>query len=311
MPELRDRQIRLVHELMYQIKVEEVMTTEVVSFPADATFREIQKCMKEKRFSGTPIVQNGDVVGMVSIDDIITAFDNGWIDEPVEKHMTHDVVNVPQNYSVIAASNIFNKYRFGRLPVVKDARSKQLVGLVTFSDILSHLLLAVNKIAERVERQETQITGAVKHTEDLLKFELAPDNFELAGIAATTIKKKLKERGFLPALLRRIAVICYEAEMNVIIHSLGGYIELHINEDSVEIHVVDEGPGIPDIERAMEEGFTTANEKIRALGFGAGMGISNMKKCADTFEMHSSMETGTELKAVVFVNGNRENAAGR
>jgi anti-sigma regulatory factor (Ser/Thr protein kinase) len=106
--------------------------------------------------------------------------------------------------------------------------------------------------------------------------------------------------------VRRIAVICYEAEMNVIIHSLGGYIEVRILGDRVVISVVDEGPGIPDIEKAMQPGFTTANEKIRALGFGAGMGLSNMKRCADQFSVRSSMETGTEVEAVVFVGAKPE-----
>jgi anti-sigma regulatory factor (Ser/Thr protein kinase) len=100
-------------------------------------------------------------------------------------------------------------------------------------------------------------------------------------------------------LVRRIAVICYEAEMNVILHSLGGYMDVEMLPDRVRIRVVDEGPGIPDIEKAMQPGYTTANEKIRALGFGAGMGLPNIKRCADDFSISSSMETGTELEATV------------
>src|SRR5665811_2314083 len=96
--ELRERQIRLVHELMYQIKVQEVMTRDVVCFPSTATFRQIQLCMKEKRFSGTPIVDNGELLGMVSIHDVLTAFDKGWIDAPVATYMTREVVTVPQKY---------------------------------------------------------------------------------------------------------------------------------------------------------------------------------------------------------------------
>ena len=275
------------------------MTTDVVCFSPDTTFRAIQLCMKEKRFSGTPIVKNEDLVGMVSIDDIITAFDKGWIDDPVALHMTGDVVTVPQNYSVIAASNIFGKYRYGRLPVVSAPNSRRLVGILTFGDILSHLLLEVNSIAERVEEQETTVAKTLEHASKTLSFELEPDNFDLAGAASTTIKKHLKSFGIPAPILRRIAVICYEAEMNVIIHSLGGHMEVNVEEKQVRIRVVDEGPGIPDLDAALQPGFTTANEKIRALGFGAGMGLSNMKRCADDFTVDSSMENGTVVEAVV------------
>lgn len=299
MADFRERQIRLVHELMYQIKVQEVMTRDVTCFEPTNTFREIQRCMKEKRFSGTPIVEKGELVGMVSIDDIISAFDGGYIDDPVRAYMTQEVATIPQSYSVIAASNLFNKHRYGRLPVVETPRSKHLVGLLTFSDILSHLLLAMNSIAERVERQEHSLAEVAKQAKDTLRFELAPDDFDLAGMASTTVKKHLKKAGLRPDVLRRIAIICYEAEINVIIHSLGGFMEVRLLPDCVTIEVVDEGPGIPDLEKAMEAGYTTANEKIRSLGFGAGMGIVNMKRCADDFKIISSMETGTIVQATV------------
>ncbi len=315
MAELKERQIKLVHELMYQIKIREVMNKKVISFPPSATFREIQLCMKEKRFSGTPIVIDGKIVGMVSIDDIITAFDKGYIDQSVEKFMIKKVVSIPENYSLIAATNIFKKYRYGRLPVVSAPGSDQLVGILTYGDILSHLLVEVNTIAENFESQEKITLSTVKDTERSFHFELEHDNFDLAGVASTTIKKQLTNLGVNPGIVRRIAVICYEAEINVIIHSMGGYMDVQVFDNKVRIYVCDEGPGIPDIEKAMQPGFTTANEKIRALGFGAGLGLSNMKRCADKFHIRSSMETGTEIEAIVFLDPshydeNKENNKG-
>jgi CBS domain-containing protein/anti-sigma regulatory factor (Ser/Thr protein kinase) len=301
MTELRERQIRLVHELMYQIKVREAMTAPVVCFPSTTTFREIQLCMKQKRFSGTPIVDNDELLGIVSIDDIITAFDRGRMDEPVGRYMSRNVMTIPQNYSVIAASNLFEQYHFGRLPVVEAPNSKKVVGILTHGDIMSHLVMAINAIAERFEDAEGKASHLAPSAKNRWRFELAPDNFDLAGTASAAVKKYLREAGVEPALLRRIAVICYEAEMNVIIHSLGGYLEAQLMEDRVRILVVDEGPGIPDVEKALTPGFTTANEKIRALGFGAGMGLSNIKRCADQFTLRSSMETGTEVEAVVLL----------
>jgi anti-sigma regulatory factor (Ser/Thr protein kinase) len=215
--------------------------------------------------------------------------------------MARNVITVPQNYSVIAASNIFEKFHYGRLPVVDAAQSRKVVGVLTNSDILSHLLMAVNSIAERFEREESASGNILRRPTDTLRFELVPDNFDLAGLASTAVKKHLQTCGVNPAILRRIAVICYEAEMNVIIHSMGGYMEVQLLTDRVRILVVDEGPGIPDVEKAMEPGYTTANEKIRALGFGAGIGLSNMKRCADQFSVRSSMESGTEVEAVVYL----------
>ncbi|HBC86246.1 MAG TPA: histidine kinase [Lentisphaeria bacterium] len=299
MAELKDRQIRLVHELMYQIKVHQVMNRNVVSLPSTATMREVQLCMKEKKFSGVPIVDNGNLAGIISIDDIITAFDHGYIEDQVGKHMTKNVMTIPQNYSVITATNIFKKYHFGRIPVVKAAGTQELVGIVTYGDILSHLLMQVNAIAEHFETIET-LSKRDQSQGNVYRFEIVQDNFDLAGVASTTIKKYLQDRKILPDIVRRIAIICYEAEMNVIIHSLGGYMEVQIQDDLVKIVIVDEGPGIPDLEKAMEPGFTTANEKIRSLGFGAGLGLPNMKSCADKFSIRSSMETGTEIEAIVY-----------
>lgn len=297
---IKDRQIRLFHELMYEIKVGEVMTKQVTTFSPGTTFREIQLCMKDKRYSGVPIVDNGNLVGLVSIDDIITAFDFGYIDQPVGEKMSRNLVTVPQNHSVIVASNIFTKHRFGRLPVIAENGSSKLVGIVTYSDILTHLLMKVNAIAEEFEAIEKHKESIAGKSADKLHFELEHDNFDLAGIASTHIKKHLQSYGLDPKVIRRIAVICYEAEINVIIHSFGGFIETHIQPDRVTINVVDEGPGIPDVSRAMEPGFTTANEKIRALGFGAGLGLPNMKQYADEFSITSSMDTGTEITAVVY-----------
>lgn len=294
---------------MYHIKVAEAMTTDPVSFSPTATFREIQLRMKKRRFSGTPIVEEGALVGMVSIDDIISAFDNGWIDQPVRDHMTSDLVTVPQSYSIIAASNIFGKHRYGRLPVVEAPGSSKLVGILTFSDILSHLLVKMNTIAERVEEQERSLNLLNQGASDSLHFELTPDNFDLAGTASTSVKKHLKERGVSAKLARRLAVACYEAEMNVILHSLGGSLDLHILDDRLRVVVCDEGPGIPNVVEALDAGYTTANEKIRALGFGAGMGLSNIKRSADRFTIRSTMDSGTEIVVDIFLDSGEYRSA--
>lgn len=119
------------------------------------------------------------------------------------------------------------------------------------------------------------------------------DDYANAGKVSTQIKKILKELGVPPEVLRRMAIACYEAEINMIIHSYGGIIKLSIG-DQISFVFKDTGPGIPDIQMAMQPGYSTADDKARELGFGAGMGLANIKKVSDEFDIESSVE-GTTL----------------
>ena len=127
------------------------------------------------------------------------------------------------------------------------------------------------------------------------------DGTELVAIgeASTKIKAVLKELGIPSTLVRRASIIAYEAEMNLVIHGGGGSMKLEVSSDSIKIWAIDSGPGIPDIERAMTEGFSTASEKIREMGFGAGMGLPNIKRNADDLNLKSEVGKGTTLMALV------------
>lgn len=125
--------------------------------------------------------------------------------------------------------------------------------------------------------------------------EIVTDNFDLAGKASSSIKRVLKSLGIPPRLVRRIAIISYEAEINIIIHSKGGKMILEIYDDRIRIKAQDRGPGIENIELALSEGFSTADQKARELGFGAGMGLPNIRKNADGFNIESSSE-GTNIE---------------
>lgn len=122
----------------------------------------------------------------------------------------------------------------------------------------------------------------------------------IAGAASNNIKNTLKMLGVNSAICRRAAIITYEAEMNLVIHSGGGILKAVISEDHLEICARDEGPGIPDIDKAMTEGYTTASDHAREMGFGAGMGLPNIKRNSDKFEINSTPGKGTTLKCVVF-----------
>ena len=123
-----------------------------------------------------------------------------------------------------------------------------------------------------------------------------------AGSASNNIKNTLKMLGIQSEVCRRAAVIAYEAEINLVIHANGGILKAVISEDRLEITAKDEGPGIPDIEQAMTEGYTTASNQAREMGFGAGMGLPNIKRNSDLFEIESVPGAGTVLRSTVFFN---------
>ena len=129
-----------------------------------------------------------------------------------------------------------------------------------------------------------------------IKYMIAKNDFSKAGAAASNIKKTLRKLGISTDVIKRVAVAAYETEMNVIIHSHGGIMYLNIDVEKVTIIAEDKGPGIEDIEMAMKEGYSTATSQIRELGFGAGMGLPNIKRCADNFEIKSSLENSTIIK---------------
>ena len=138
---------------------------------------------------------------------------------------------------------------------------------------------------------------------DLIKytFEVEKDDFDRAGEASSSIKKILRQLGIDAAIIRRIAIATYEAEINIVIHSLGGEIDLEVDPSSIKITAADKGPGIPNIDLAMQEGYSTASDKVREMGFGAGMGLPNMKKCSDEFQVKSELGKGTTITMIMSI----------
>lgn len=134
------------------------------------------------------------------------------------------------------------------------------------------------------------------------KFNIEGGDFARAGNASSQIKKILKQLNIETALIKRTVVALYEAEMNVVAHAYKGIIQVDIETDKVFIRIQDEGPGIVDIRLAMQEGFSTASPKVREMGFGAGMGLPNIKKNADKFEITSQVGLGTCLEITTYIN---------
>ena len=126
-------------------------------------------------------------------------------------------------------------------------------------------------------------------------FDVDGENFTSAGEASVMVKKKLRQLGLPPEVIRRVSIAMYEGEINMVIHADGGYADVTVTDDEVIIVLADRGPGIPDVSLAMQEGFSTARDNIRALGFGAGMGLPNMKKYTDSMEIETEVGVGTTI----------------
>ena len=132
-----------------------------------------------------------------------------------------------------------------------------------------------------------------------LQYEIEGGNFSKAGFASSEIKKVLKQLNVDAKTIKRIVVSSYEAEVNIVAHAYRGKISARIDNEKIELFYDDEGPGIPDIEQAMQAGFSTASPEVREMGFGAGMGLPNIKNNADELEITSEVGKGTQLKITI------------
>lgn len=130
-------------------------------------------------------------------------------------------------------------------------------------------------------------------------YTISPDDFTRAGEASSDVKSKLKKMGVTPEAVRKAAIAMYEGEINMVIHAKGGEITVQISTERIEMVLEDVGPGIPDIDLAMQAGYSTAPDAVRSLGFGAGMGLPNMKKYSDEMEIHTVIGEGTTIRMVV------------
>jgi len=134
----------------------------------------------------------------------------------------------------------------------------------------------------------------------VFRFDVDGDDFTSAGQASVQVKKNLRQLGIDSEIIRRVSIAMYEGEINMVIHAGGGVAEVRVDENCIEIVLDDKGPGIKDINKAMQEGYSTAPDEIRSLGFGAGMGLPNMKKHTDSLEIESTVGVGTKIVMKVY-----------
>ena len=133
----------------------------------------------------------------------------------------------------------------------------------------------------------------------VLNYTISPDDFTRAGEASSDVKSKLKQIGISPEAVRKVAIAMYEGEINMVIHAKGGEVTVEISPVAVKMILDDVGPGIPDVDMAMQAGYSTAPDEVRSLGFGAGMGLPNMKKYTDEMKIETELGVGTTITMIV------------
>jgi CBS domain-containing protein/anti-sigma regulatory factor (Ser/Thr protein kinase) len=299
-----DKRISKVQELVYEIRVGDVMRDDVITVGPNSMMSELGKILREKRISGTPVVDRRKLMGIISIDDFIRWLSEREDDCPVARKMTKDVQTLYPDEPLVHAVNRFEKFGYGRFPVV-DRDSLRLRGIITRGAIVAGLLkkLDIDHFEEeQVNRQRMRhLVGDIfaDKIAFFFQYNVAGHDFNRAGESASRLKRTLKRLGVDPQVVRRVAIATYEAEMNLIIYTDGGRIRVRVEPDEILVRVEDSGPGIPDIEKALRPGYSTAPEWVRELGFGAGMGLDNIRKCASRMGLRSRVGKGTQLRIYV------------
>jgi CBS domain-containing protein/anti-sigma regulatory factor (Ser/Thr protein kinase) len=292
-----------IQELGYELKIEEAMTSDIVTVEPDNTMIDVRKILKEKRISGLPVVDNNKLVGMISLENFIKCIMNGGIDNRVKDNMSTDIKYVFNDEPLVTAISKFERLGYGRFPVL-ERNTRKLIGIITKGDIIKCLL---KKLEIDYESEEISMYRASHIFEDIksdrtaiiLKYKIVGGNYNIAGEQSGYLKINLLRLGISPKISRRVVIAACEAEMNIIIFTKGGEIIACVDDDKIKVNAVDKGPGIPDIEKAMQPGFSTAPDWVRDMGFGAGMGLDNIKNCSDEMKIDSVVGKGTNLEFTV------------
>ena len=298
------RRISVAQVLVYELRVRDAMSKPPITAAPTDTLRAVQNLMKARRISGVPISDGDKLLGLISIEDIIRALDKGYIDDCVQQHMTRKVITLRDHFSLVRAVAEFDRHEFGRFPVLDG--NDRLVGVLTRGDITGCLMQHLERRAEEALAHEAALRAerVANDTADrvVIRARVRTGDYDSAGKLSQRMRQVLRERGVASEVRRRAAVVAFEVETNIIIHSLGGEITATIDPAKVCIEAVDVGPGIENVEQAMQEGWSTAGRLPRELGFGAGMGLPNIKRCSDSLEIKSDNKHGTRLRSEIHLH---------
>jgi len=298
-------EINRVEELSYDLKVRDVMTAALKTASPDMPLSRVLEILRLNRISGLLVVENEQLVGVLSLEDIVRALQKNELTAPTSRYMTRDVVTVASYDSIVKAISTFTEKQLGRLPVIDE--NHNLVGMITKGDITRGILVALQKDYKTEEVRRYRASHLFEdiiseRTTLVLRYTIKAGDFTQGGKASSYIKRALLRLGADPQITRRCCIAVYEAEMNLIIHSTnGGILKLEVEPHRISMSATDEGPGIPDTEQVFEPGYSTATEQVREMGFGAGMGLVNMKRCVDEIKLESTVGKGSRLVMRIFI----------
>ena len=307
-----DNKISKIQELVYEIRVSDVMKRDVFTVSPRTHMSVLRVILRQNRISGTPVVDKGKLVGIISVEDFINWLANREQDCPIGEKMTRNVQTLYADEPLTHAINKFEQHGFGRFIVV-ERQDKRLVGIVTKGDVIEGLL---KKLEIDFYKEEEVCQFRVKHffediladkTELLFQYDVIGHDFDRAGESASQVKTTLRRLGLHPQVVRRVAIATYEAEMNLIVYTDGGKICVRVEPHEIFVNVEDSGPGILDVEKALQPGYSTAPEWVRELGFGAGMGLNNIQKCANKMDLRSTVGKGTQLSFYIYIEDGAKN----
>ncbi|RKX51573.1 MAG: serine/threonine protein kinase, partial [Thermotoga sp.] len=235
------------------------------------------------------------------------------IDDKLVNRMSKDVRYFHQKDGIEKVLSDFERYGYGRFPVID--KKHRVIGVITKEDILIAMLRKLGALYIRDTRRNELLEEStysillptqrkIASKEAKFFYEINSLNVNDAGLGALKLKKFLLDRGYSEKICRRVSIATYEAEVNVIIHSgVDGRIDAFLNENRIIVRIWDKGKGIEDVNKAMQEGYSTASDQIRELGFGAGMGLSNMKRYSDKMILISSKGKGTTVELTFIKRG--------
>ncbi|MCK5038947.1 MAG: CBS domain-containing protein [Thermoplasmata archaeon] len=291
--------------LLINGRISDFMSKPPITLTGEATMADAKALMRDNKISGIPIVDDGDkLTGLVSLENIIVALENQKINDPIHKHMVTNVSHLMDDMAVSAVMSYLMTHGYHRYPVVN--KEKKVVGIVTRGDLMLHLYTQLGNIYMHNKRRDDLLTPVIhlsdsdKSMDDMsFSYDINTRDIDMAGKGSTLFKKFLQEHEVPVAETRRASISLYEAEVNVVIHGGGkGEIKGYLVNNQIFMVVVDHGPGIEDIDLAMEIGYTTATAEARKRGFGAGLGLNNIKQYSDKLIIISSSD-GVKIEMVV------------
>jgi CBS domain-containing protein/anti-sigma regulatory factor (Ser/Thr protein kinase) len=297
------REITIRQALAYELKIAQAMSSDVISVPPSLTMAKFGEILRTNGISGTPVVEGDRMVGIISTEDLIKALKAGEMDATVGEKMTPDPETLYADEPLVRAIGKFSKLKYGRFPII--GHKGDMVGIITPGDIAQAML---RQLETDYHEEEMHRYRASHIFEDIVAddialvfgYRVAAGDIIRAGEASSELRKTLSRLGIPPPIIRRVSVATYEAEMNIVIFSDGGEIVAEVRPDRIRVEALDKGEGIPDVEQAMQPGYSTAPTWVQEMGFGAGMGLPNIQACADEMKLESKVGIGTHLEIVIY-----------